>query len=287
MTTTEVRGIARALRVALSTVGETIVDDRPFDGDALDRRDERFVEQVVDGMHALVTRYFSLRIDGVEHLDPSRPSFYVANHNGGISGPDIPCTLSTLWRALGPKTPLYALAHDFSMRQLPPFGRVLQRAGAVRASSENARRIFARGGHALVYPGGDLDAYRHFGRRNQVVFGHRTGFVRVAQTCGVPIVPIVAHGAHRSAVIFTEGASIARAIALKRWGRLELFPLALALPWGLAIGPWVPYLPLPFPIRLRVLPPMTIARDDDPNHARERVVAVMQRALDDMAGSER
>jgi len=70
----------------------------------------------------------------------------------------------------------------------------------------------------LVYPGGDLDAYRHFDRRHEIVLGRRTGFVRVAQRCRVPIVPIVAHGAHRSAYIFTEGAAIADAIRLRRWG---------------------------------------------------------------------
>ena len=107
------------------------------------------------------------------------------------------------------------------------------------------------GASVLVYPGGDLDAYRHTRRRDQVVFGPRTGFVRVAQTTGVPIVPIVAHGAHRSAYIFTEGHALARWLGLKRWGRLERFPLALALPWILAPGPWLPYLPLPFSIRLR------------------------------------
>jgi 1-acyl-sn-glycerol-3-phosphate acyltransferase len=107
--------------------------------------------------------------------------------------------------------------------------------------------------------------------------------VRVAQRAGVPIVPIVAHGAHRSAYIFTDGAAIARWLRLHHWGRLERFPLALALPWGLAIGPWTPYLPLPFPIRLRVLPAIPVRADDDPARVREDVRVRMQDALDAMA----
>ena len=104
-------------------------------------------------------------------------------------------------------------------------------------------------------------------------------FIRLAQTTGAPIVPIVVHGAHRSAYIFSEGRSILRAAGLERRARLQRFPLALALPWGLAIGPWVPYLPLPFSIRLRILPPVRIAPDADHVEARERVRASMQSAL--------
>lgn len=226
--------------------------------------------------------YFRLQVSGFEHI-PTGPALFVGNHNGGIAGPDLCCTLATLWEHLGPEAPLHPLAHDFAMRQLEPFGALLQQFGALRAKPENACRVLGAGGKVLVYPGGDLDAYRHTARRNEVVLGPRDGFVRVAQQTGAPIVPIVAYGAHRSAFIFTEGAQIARVIGLKRWGRLERFPLALALPWGLAVGPWTPYLPLPFPIRLRMLTPIAVPPDADPAAVRAQVQAAMQTALDDLA----
>jgi 1-acyl-sn-glycerol-3-phosphate acyltransferase len=169
------------------------------------------------------------------------------------------------------------------MRQLTPFGAVLQRFGALRAAPDNALRALRGGAQVLVYPGGELDAYRHTRRRDEVVLGSRTGFVRVAQAAGVSIVPIVAHGAHRSAYIFSEGEAIARILGLKRWARIERFPAALALPWGLALGPWLPYLPLPFPIQLRVLPPIPAPSSAPPESIRERVRAEMQAALDDLA----
>jgi len=99
----------------------------------------------------------------------------------------------------------------------------------------------------------------------------------------VPIVPIVAHGAHRSAYIFSEGTEIARLLRLKQRARLERFPLALALPWGLALGPWIPYLPLPFPIQLRALAPIPAPAGANPESIRERVRVEMQRALDELA----
>jgi 1-acyl-sn-glycerol-3-phosphate acyltransferase len=270
---------ARALRVlrdALATAPS------PYDPDRLDARSPALIADVLPLARLANERYVKLCVEGLEHVG-SDPVLYVGNHNGGIAGPDLPCTLGTLWDALGPSAPVYAMAHDFAMRQVPPFGAVIQRFGAMRAAPENALRVLRSGGRVLVYPGGDLDAYRHTSRRDEIVLGARTGFVRVAQAAGVRIVPVVAHGAHRSAYIFSEGEAIARLLDLKRWARLERFPLALALPWGLTLGPWLPYFPLPFPIQLRFLPPVDAPADEDPERIREEVRARMQAALDDLA----
>jgi 1-acyl-sn-glycerol-3-phosphate acyltransferase len=253
-----------------------------FDPDALDRRDPRLIARVQPLADWFARAYLRLDADG-EDLLPPGPALLVANHNGGIAGPDLACTMSILWRRYGTDAPLYALAHDFAMRHFTPLGRALQRLGAVRACPENARAILGRGGVALVYPGGDLEAYRASRERDRIVLGERTGFVKIAQELGVPIVPIVARGAHRSAWIVDDGRRVAEALRLQRWGRLRRFPIALALPWGLALGPWLPYLPLPFPIRLRVLSPIVIPRDEDPATAREAIRARMQAAMDALA----
>jgi 1-acyl-sn-glycerol-3-phosphate acyltransferase len=266
----------QAVREAVRGGGE------PVDTDRLDARDPALIARILPFARASNQRYLRLRAEGFEDL-PRGPALYVGNHNGGIAGPDLCCTLGTLWDALGPERPLYALAHDFAMRQVKPFGAVLQRFGALRATPDNARRALRAGAQVLVYPGGDLDAYRHARRRDEVVLGTRTGFVRVAQETGVPIVPIVAHGAHRSAYIFSEGEAIARLLGLKSWARLERFPIALAFPWGLALGPWLPYFPLPFPIQLRALAPIAAPPDADPAAIRAQVQTAMQDAMNDLA----
>lgn len=267
---------AREFRAALAKGGEG------FDPNRLDLRDPALIEGVMPAVRAFNDGYCRLKVEGLSLL-PREPALIVSNHNGGIVGPDLLCTLGSLWEALGPEAPVYAMAHDFAMRTLTPVGSFIQRFGGLRAAPENASRAIEAGGQVLVYPGGDLDAYRHFRRRDEIVFGPRTGFVRLVQRLGVPIIPIVVHGAHRSAVILSEGEAIARYLRLKHWARLERFPIALALPWGIAPGPWLPYLPLPWPIRLRVLPPMRVDPDEVPADARERLRAVMQDALDDMA----
>lgn len=250
-----------------------------FDPNRLDARDPALIAAVLPWVRRFNRHYVRLRVEGFDRL-PSGPALYVANHNGGIAGPDVLCTMASLIEARGPEAPLYALAHDFAMEHVPPFGALVQRFGALRATPENALRALRSGAQVLVYPGGDIDAYRLTRRRDEIVLGPRTGFVRVAQAARVPIVPIVAHGAHRSAYIFSEGRRISRYLRMKHWARLERFPLALALPWGLAAGPWVPYFPLPFPIRLRALPAIDVTPDADPIEVRELVRARMQRALD-------
>lgn len=245
-------------------------------------RDPALIARVLPLANAFNERYLRLRVLGTENLVDGA-SLLVANHNGGIAGPDLSCTLATLWNTFGPAAPVYAMAHDFAMAQLPPLGAVLARFGAVRASPDNARALLQQGARVLVYPGGDLDAYRPSSRRNEIVFGQRTGFVRVARETGAPIVPIVAHGAHRSAWVLTDGERIARAIGLRGWGRLERFPIAFAMPWGVAVGPWIPYMPLPFPITLRILPATRVLEHETDDEARERVRGVMQRALDELA----
>ena len=276
--------LARAVRA----IGAALRDDRtaPFDPDCLERRDAALIAEVLPAFEWIAREWLSLRVEGAEHLHTA-PALLVGNHNGGILGPDLFCTLSALWRTLGTDSPVYAMAHDLAMRRVPPLGRVVQRGGGMRAHPDNALRVLRAGGRVLVYPGGELDAYRHFRLRDRVVFGSRTGFVRVAQAAGAPIVPIVAYGAHRSAIILHEGEWLAGALGLTRWSRIRRFPIALGLPWGIGAGPWVPYLPLPLPIRLRVLAPIAVAPEDDPASVRDEVVARMQHAMDEMAAEDR
>jgi len=249
----------------------------PYHPDDLEKRDPRFIERVLPLVEFLSERYFDLRCEGEDHI-PNEPVVFACNHNNGYLGPEVVCTLGILWKR---PMPVYAMAHDFAMTQLTPLGRVIQRGGGVRATPENAHRVLVeRGAQLLVYPGGELDSFRHFSKRNQVVIVPRAGFVRVAQKAKVSIVPIVAAGAHRSAVIVAEGKRIVRTLRLHERARIDRFPIAFALPWGIALGPWAPYFPLPFGVRLRFLP--AIDQTGDPRSVAVHVQTKMQRALDEM-----
>jgi 1-acyl-sn-glycerol-3-phosphate acyltransferase len=257
-----------------------------FDADDLDARQPELIRRVLPGVRWYMRHYVRLRVEGLELLR-CEPTLFVANHNGGIFGPDLVATLGVLWSSLGPSAPVYALAHDFAMKQLTPLGRVLQRFGALRAHPDNARRALRRGAQVLVYPGGDVEAYRHHSQRDRIMLGGRRGYLRLARELGVPIQPIVTQGAHRSALILAEGKRIARLTRLQAWARVQRFPVAVCLPWGVAVGPWLPYLPLPFALRMRVLPSTLVGQDENLEDAHARVTGAMQLALSELAGGRK
>ncbi|MCZ7682308.1 MAG: acyl-phosphate glycerol 3-phosphate acyltransferase [Sandaracinaceae bacterium] len=265
-----------------SVLAEAIGDPRPFDPHRLDARDPETVRALLPLFERVAGAYLRAEIEGEAHIRPG-PALYVANHNGGIMGPrPLQHDEPALAQARSGRPALRHGARPRDAAHPPPRSRAPAHR-RMRAHRENALRALRTGGAVLVYPGGDLDAYRPFSARDRIVFGPRAGFVRVARDAGVPIVPIVTQGAHRSAIIVHEGEWLARALGLRAFARIERCPVALALPWGLAVGPWVPYLPLPFPLRVRVLPPIRVGKDDSVEMARRRVVRAMQRALDELA----
>lgn len=270
---------------ALAAVRARITSRETFDASRLDRRDPELVAALLPFFELFNRRWLRLRVEGLENL-PADQALFVGNHNGGILGPDLSCTLATLWRHASQR-PLYAMAHDFAMRHVTPLGRFIQGVGGMRADPKNASQVLAEGGNVLVYPGGDLEAFRHFKHRDRIVFGPRTGFVKVAQQANVSVVPIVAHGAHRSSVIVHEGEWLARVLGLTARARLQRFPIALGLPWGIGVGPWVPFIPLPLGIRLRILPPIPVPSSVAPAEVRDLVVTRMQAALHEMANEDR
>ena len=145
--------------------------------------------------------------------------------------PDMFALMVAWWRHFGVEAPAYGLMHDLPFR-VPIAGDLMARLGAVRAHPANAIALLARGAPVLVYPGGDLDAYRPWSRRGEIVFARRTGFVRVALRTGAPIVPVVSSGAHDGFRVLTDGRTLVERLGLKRRTRLDVLPIALCLPWG-------------------------------------------------------
>jgi 1-acyl-sn-glycerol-3-phosphate acyltransferase len=97
------------------------------------------------------------------------------------------------WRHFGRDRILHGTTHD-ALFVLPGIGDYFRRLGVIPASPESISAAFAAGHDAIVWPGGELDAFRPWTKRDQVVLGGRSGFVRQAITSGVPIVPVAATG---------------------------------------------------------------------------------------------
>jgi 1-acyl-sn-glycerol-3-phosphate acyltransferase len=265
----------------------------PAIGDDLDARDELFVARTLARLGPAMEQLWSPRIEGAGHLAQA-PALLVGNHSGGVLAMLEPLVLAHALRraGFGARLP-HLLLHEVMWRS--PLAPLAARLGAVRASEPNARALLARGGRVLVYPGGDREAFRHFVDRDRVQLGDRRGYVRLALTSGVPIVPVVTAGFHSGHVSLHDGHALARRLPLARSLRVGVLPVTFGLPFGLTFGAPPPYLPVTGRVRIRVLPPIRFARSGEAaardeayvEACHQRVAAAMQAALTELARSRR
>ena len=241
--------------------------------DVLDRRNPDAVAVARDLLGPFLQAWFAPEVTGLEHLPPGG-TLVVANHNGGIIAPDMFALMHAVWSTCGPDLPTYGLAHDTIMKA-PILGPVVGAIGAVPAHPANADALLRRGAKVLVFPGGDVDAWKPFSARREVRFGGRTGFIRTALRTGVPIVPVVAVGAHETFVVLSDGRELVKRFGLKRLLRLEVLPISLTFPWGLTPGP-LPFVPMPAKIRIQVLEPFRLPYGPDAADNRELVTRLAE-----------
>ena len=130
--------------------------------------------------------------------------------------------------------PVTALTHQLAWTL--GVGPLIEALGARPASHDSAREAFENGEHVLVFPGGDIEAGKPRDERNQVVFGGRSGFARLAIEYDVPIVPIVTAGAGESLLVLARGERLARALRVDKLLRIKALPLTVSLPWGVSVG---------------------------------------------------
>ncbi|MFD6394517.1 lysophospholipid acyltransferase family protein [Nocardia sp. NPDC060259] len=211
---------------------------------------------------------------------PTGPALAVANHGfGGVFDLNVLAARAAYTRIGDPRR-VVTLTHH--MAWALGLGPILSKLGAEPATGENALRALARGAHVLVFPGGDVDAFKPWSRRNRIIFDGRTGFARLAIQAGVPILPIVTSGAGESLICLSDGRALARWLRLDKLLRLKRLPVTLSLPWGLTAGVagLLPYIPLPTKVRTTVLPVMAPVAGEQPSEFAERVRHAMQAEMD-------
>lgn len=227
----------------------------------------------------LVRRYHRLEISG-ELATPEEPVLFVANHGfGSLFDLHVLSCLAAL-EELRLDRPVVILVHQLAWTV--GLGGLLERIGAQKASTQTARQALQAGKHVLVFPGGDLDAFKARKDKDRIVFQGRRGFARLAIDAGVPIVPIVTAGAGDTLLVLSDGQGLARLLWLDRLLRLKALPVSLTFPWGLNVGiaGFAPYLPLPVQLRTHVLPRMTPLAGEEAAQFAHRVEEAMQAALD-------
>ncbi len=252
------------------------------DAEDLDEALPAFLDQAV----SFVRRYNRLEID-LQASSPKEPVLFVANHGfGGIFDLNVMAANAAL-EDLDLDRPVNFLTHQLAWTL--GVGRVIEHMGARPASNESAVEAFAEGNHVMVFPGGDIEAAKSFSHRNEVIFGGRSGFARLAMEQKVPIVPIVTAGAGESLLVLSDGKNLAKKLKLDKLLRLKALPISLSFPWGLSVGAvgQLPYLPLPTKLRTTVLPEMTPERNEDAAGFAGRVQTAMQDAMTAMTANRK
>src|SRR5438270_1188445 len=197
----------------------------------LDERDPDYIRERLPLMWLLATIWHRGEVRGLGNIPDSGPVLLVGNHSGGNMTPDTILFTLAFSTFFGVERRFYQLAHNLVLAM--PWLARLRRFGTVAASPRNASEALESGAALLVYPGGDYEVHRPSWVRNQVDFGRRKGFIRLALENDVPIVPVVSAGGQETALFLTRGEGLAQALWLDRIFRLKVLPISLALPWGI------------------------------------------------------
>ena len=249
-------------------------------------RDPPSVAAWLIAMRPWVKAWHRSEVRGLENI-PEGASLIVSNHSGGTLTTDWPVFVQHFADRFGVDRPLYLLAH--SVLFVGKVGELLRRVGILPASPGQAQAVLSSGAALLVFPGGDADASRPTSRRNTIDFDGRTGYVRTALRAGVPIVPLVSVGGQETQLFLGGGRTLTRLTGLDRLTRMSSVPVTIGFPFGLSV--LAPNLPLPSKIVSQVLDPIDVRAqfgdEPDPEVVDAHVRAVMQAALDELAGQRR
>lgn len=209
------------------------------------------------GLGNAIARYTRLEYEGPDSL-PEPPALLVANHGfGGVVDLNA-FIIASLAPRLAPRDDVQFTILAHQMAWTFGLGPLLEPAGVRVASWESALAGLSEGHYVLVMPGGDLDAMKSFFHRNEVVFGGRKGFAKVALEAKVPIVPIVVSGAGETLFVVSDGQRLAKLLRLPQLLRSKTIPISISVPYGFTIGVagLLPYFPLPAKMRAAVLEPI-------------------------------
>lgn len=221
--------------------------------------------------HAIIEgalAYFSASLIGREHIPRTGGALLVANH--GMNGFDGIVLGALLQKEVG-RLPFWL--GERNLWRIPGFDRLARFIDAVPGEPHPAVELLRKGELVVVYPGGIRDSFKLASQRNQLQWGRRSGFAKVAMEAGVPIVPIAAHGVDDMYTV----------IAREPWiGRALLGDAKYDLP--VAFGRWGSLVPRRARVTIEALPP--VRTDGDPSseadveRVRSAAASAVQAALD-------
>jgi 1-acyl-sn-glycerol-3-phosphate acyltransferase len=203
--------------------------------------DPQFLPRAAPLLEFLWSRYFRVRLRGMENVPASGGALVVANHSGGLPY-DGAMLIYAFHRDHPQHRPLRTLVANFAFRSswMRP---VMCKLGGVRASMDNALGLLERGNLVGVFPEGLRGVGKPYRQRYRLAHFGRGGFVRLARTARVPIIPVAIVGAEEIHPVLAKVTRIAQPFGLPYIPITPTFPLLgplglLPVPtkWSIQVG---------------------------------------------------
>ena len=223
--------LARTMREKIPD--PTTLPDFGFDAD--------FLNKTAPVLEFLWSKYFRIRLTGMENVPSEGAALLVANHSGGLpyDGAMLIHATHCHHPAARPLRPLVA-NFAFQSSWMRP---VVARIGGVRASMQNALALCKSGQLIGVFPEGLRGVGKLYRERYRLTHFGRGGFVRLARLAQVPIIPVAIVGAEETHPVLAKLTRLAAPLGLPYIPITPTFPLLgplglLPVPtkWSIKIG---------------------------------------------------
>jgi 1-acyl-sn-glycerol-3-phosphate acyltransferase len=231
--------------------------------------DPTFLDRTAPLLEFLWSRYFRVRLLGVENVPATGAAMLVGNHSGGIPY-DGALLLHGIHRDHPSHRRVRPLVANFAFRQ-GWMANVISRIGGVRASRETALPLLARGELVAVFPEGLRGVGKLYRERYRMARFGRGGFVRLSSEAQVPLLPVAIVGAEEIHPVIGKITSLAEPLGL------PYIPITPTFPW---LGP-LGLLPVPTKWTIQIGAPISPpAQGDGPGTV--RVAEAVRTAIDGM-----
>ncbi len=213
--------------------------------------DPAFLDRAAPLLEFLWSRYFRVRLLGVENLPDAGPALLVANHSGGVPY-DGTLLMYGIHRDHHLHRRVRPLVANFAFRA-GWMSHVVARVGGVRASTETALPLLADGQLLAVFPEGLKGVGKMYRERYRLARFGRGGFARLARQAGVPMLPVAIVGAEEIHPV------VGKITALSAPLGLPYIPITPTFPW---LGP-LGLLPVPTKWTIQIGQPIAPPPPDD------------------------
>jgi 1-acyl-sn-glycerol-3-phosphate acyltransferase len=231
--------------------------------------DPTFLDRTAPLLEFLWSRYFRVRLLGIENVPATGAAMLVGNHSGGIPY-DGALLLHGIHRDHPSHRRVRPLVANFAFRQ-GWMANIIARIGGVRASRETALPLLAAGELIAVFPEGLRGVGKLYRQRYRMARFGRGGFVRLSSEAQVPLLPVAIVGAEEIHPVIGKITSLAEPLGL------PYIPITPTFPW---LGP-LGLLPVPTKWTIQIGPPISPpAHGDGPGTV--RVAEAVRTAIDGM-----